>query len=129
MKKLIVKIPIFNSIVTILQSDNIQEVDNYICSVHNCPSDLTNLYTDDIDGKVFITPDNVCYIWIQSDSGVLTLIHEIGRAVYHLMRCYGLEGEEIFLYLQDYILKQVICTKPELMEVLSHLSIVEDTQQ
>lgn len=45
------------------------------------------------------------------------------------MRCYGLEGEEIFLYLQDYILKQVICTKPELMEVLSHLSIVEDTQQ
>ena len=107
----------------------IQEVDNYICSVHNCPSDLTNLYTDDIDGKVFITPDNVCYIWIQSDSGVLTLIHEIGHAVYHLMRCYGLEGEEIFLYLQDYILKQVICTKPELMEVLSHLSIVEDTQQ
>lgn len=92
-------------------------------------SDLTNLYTDDIDGKVFITPDNVCYIWIQSDSGVLTLIHEIGHAVYHLMRCYGLEGEEIFLYLQDYILKQVICTKPELMEVLSHLSIVEDTQQ
>ena len=60
MKKLIVKIPIFNSIVTILQSDNIQEVDNYICSVHNCPSDLTNFYTD---GK---TPDNV---WIQSDSG------------------------------------------------------------
>ena len=57
--------------------------------------------------------------------GVLTLIHEIGHAVYHLMRCYGLEGEEIFFY----ILKQVICTKPELMEALSHLSIVEDTQQ
>ena len=96
MKKLIVKIPIFNSIVTILQSDNIQEVDNYICSVHNCPSDLTNLYTDDIDGKVFITPDNVCYIWIQSDSGVLTLIHEIGHAVYHLCGVMVLKEKKYF---------------------------------
>lgn len=130
MKRVKIKIPIFDSTIIILQSEDILEVDQYISSVHNCPLELNGiLNVEAIDGKVFTANEQQLYIWIREDATVFTLIHEIGHAVYNLMQYYDLEGEEIFLYLQGFILQSILCTKSEQMEALNHLSIVEDIQQ
>ena len=98
MKKLVINVPIFDTKVTVIISNDIENITSYIESIHDIP--WQSIHVDGITCQI----DNEVIIGLKESCDNRVIVHEVCHAVFALNRILGLEfAEETWCYLSDYL--------------------------
>ena len=68
--------------------------------------------------------DGELYIWLTPKPQLSTVIHEVAHSVFNIIKTRGLdmEDEEVFCYLQEFIIEQILsCVKVTYPTLMDHI--------
>ena len=114
-----INVPIFNHALT-LMTGRLEEVLKYLSGIHH--KDLNGIRSMTNALALCILVNNEIYIWWEKDVQIPALGHEVCHAVFAIMDSRGIhvDDQEVFCYLWQYIMEQILCTLPEQMGVINH---------
>ena len=102
MKRWSISIPIFNKEVIVLQSKDIQTIENYINDAYNCS------FTggESCCGATYTLPNGSIIIGLMNNDKS-TVLHECCHAVFRIQDTINSTDEELFCYLVEYLYNHV----------------------
>lgn len=101
-----IQIPIYNWTITILVGSQ-EDAESYISSIEEVKMPQTEFGVQDAACYQY---SSTIYIWVQQDSNISVLCHEIAHATFYLMDTVHLDitDQEAFCYLFEYILNECL---------------------
>ena len=101
-----IQIPIYNWIITILVGSQ-EDAESYIGSIEEVKIPQAELGAQDATCYQY---SSTIYVWVQQNSSISVLCHEIAHATFYLMDTVHLDitDQEAFCYLFEYILNECL---------------------
>lgn len=108
MKKLEIKIPIFDQKVFVIKAEDMKTIDNYVEDIYDIKLNRTDAEYRDASTYLMLNGDILIGLLPKATDRII--VHETGHTVFELLNILGIDptkDQETFCYLQDYLFDKI----------------------